>query len=79
MYWIYIIRCGDGSLYTGIATDVAARVARHQAGEGAKYTRGRGPIQLVYKERYLTRSTASKRENEIKSWSREKKLALTKS
>ena len=49
-YYLYILRCGDNSLYTGITTDVARRLAAHQSGKGAKYTRGRGPLTLVYQE-----------------------------
>ena len=76
MYWVYILRCGDGSLYTGIATDLGTRIRRHRSGYGAKYTRGRGPFRLMYSERHTNRSDASRRENQIKRWSREKKLAL---
>lgn len=75
-YWVYILKCGDGTLYTGIATDIARRLAEHRAGTGAKYTRGRGPVQVVYREKRSTRSRALKREAEIKSWTRQKKLAL---
>jgi len=63
---VYIVRCADRTLYTGIATDVDARVAQHNAGRGAKYTRGRGPVELVYHERVADRSTALRRELAIK-------------
>ena len=76
MYWVYIIECADGTLYTGITKDVAARVSRHELGSGAKYVRGRGPVKIVFRERKLTRSSAQKREAEVKSLSREKKLQL---
>lgn len=68
-----MLRCKDGTLYTGITTDVAERLAKHQSGEGAKYTRGRGPFELVYREKDLTESAARKREAEIKKWSKMEK------
>ena len=73
---LYILRCRDGSLYTGITTDVAKRFAAHNAGKGAKYTRGRGPLELVYSEDCGDHSTALKREAEIKKMPREEKIAL---
>ena len=73
---LYILRCGDGTLYTGIATDVEKRFEAHQSGKGAKYTRGRGPLELVYRETCGTHSDALKREIEIKRLSREQKQAL---
>ena len=77
MSWIvYILQCGDGSLYTGITNNLDRRIADHKAGQGAKYTRGRGPFQLVYNEICKDRGFASKRENEIKSLDREHKLRL---
>jgi len=76
MYWVYILRCGDESLYTGIARDLKRRMAEHRSGKGARYTRGRGPVTLVYKEKHPDRSSATKRENQIHRWGREKKLAL---
>ena len=75
---LYILRCGDGSLYTGITTDVEARFAQHSAGKGAKYTRGRGPLELVYSEECGTHSDALKRELEIKARPREQKILLIK-
>ncbi len=75
---LYILRCADDSLYTGIATDVARRFSEHQA-EGpkaAKYTRGKGPLKLVYQKVVGTRSQASKEELRIKGLSRKEKLAL---
>ncbi len=75
-YFLYILRCGDGSLYTGIATDVDKRLTVHQSGKGAKYTRGRGPLTVVYREECADKSAALKREWEVKALSREKKLAL---
>lgn len=68
MQWVvYIIECGDNSLYTGITTDLTARIQAHRAGNGAKYTRGRGPLHLVFQEPASDRSAATKRENEIKA------------
>ena len=75
---VYILRCGDGTLYTGIATDVDKRFRAHCAGKGAKYTRGRGPLSIVYREECGTRSQASKREYEIKALTREEKEQLIK-
>lgn len=74
---VYILRCGDGTLYTGITNDMDARLAAHRCGKGAKYTRGRGPLELAYTEVLDTKSLALKREHGIKSLSREQKLALT--
>ena len=73
---LYMLRCGDGSLYTGIAVDVQARLAAHRSGKGAKYTRGRGPLELVYTEECGTKSTALRRELEIKALPREEKVRL---
>lgn len=76
---LYILRCGDGSLYTGIALDVQARLAQHRDGTGAKYTRGRGPLELVYEEVCESHSHALKREYQIKSLTKAEKLALLQS
>ena len=73
---LYILRCGDGSLYTGIALDVQARLEQHQDGTGAKHTRGRGPLELVYVEECENHSHALKREYQIKSLTKSQKLAL---
>lgn len=75
---VYILRCADDSLYTGIARDLERRIAEHNAdnGLGASYTRSRRPVMLVYAEPAADRSSASKREYEIKQLSREQKLAL---
>lgn len=75
-WWVYILRCGDGTLYTGIALDVLARLAQHRAGAGARYTRGRKPLELVYQEASTSRSAATRREAAIKRCSREQKLAM---
>lgn len=73
---LYILRCGDGSLYTGITTDVQKRLAAHRSGKGAKYTRGRGPLELVYSEECGSHSDALRRELEIKRLTREEKEIL---
>ena len=76
MWYLYILRCRDGSLYTGITTDVEKRLEAHQSGKGAKYTRGRGPLELIYKEECGGHSEALKRELEVKALSRAEKLKL---
>lgn len=75
---VYMLRCGDGSLYTGIAVDVQHRLQVHRCGKGAKYTRGRGPLELVYSEECESKSAALKRELQIKALPREEKLKLIK-
>jgi predicted GIY-YIG superfamily endonuclease len=70
---VYILRCGDGSLYTGIAKDVRARVKQHSEGRGASYTRTRLPVKLLYQQEGLTHSKALIREAQIKAMSRSKK------
>lgn len=78
-YWhVYLVRCVDGSLYAGIALDVGQRVAKHNAGDGAKYTRSHRPVKLVRTETYPTESEARKREAEIKSWKKSKKESLVR-
>ena len=76
VWYLYIIRCGDGTLYTGIATDVEKRFEAHCSGKGAKYTRGRGPLTLVYRECCGDHSSTLKREAEIKKLSRRQKEVL---
>jgi len=77
MSWVcYLLQCADGSLYCGITNDLDKRLARHNAGEGAKYTRSRLPVMLVYRESCADRSLASRREREIKALPRTAKLAL---
>lgn len=75
-YWVYILRCADGTLYTGITDDVARRVAAHNSGKGAKYTRGRGPVEVVYREACPDRSAALRREIAVKRLTRAEKLRL---
>lgn len=67
VWYLYMLRCRDGSLYTGITTDVERRLEAHRSGKGAKYTRGRGPLTLVYQERCGDHSRALRRELEIKA------------
>ena len=76
MWYLYILRCGDGTLYTGITTDVARRLEAHRQGRGAKYTRGRGPLELIYQEECGTHSLALKREAAVKRLPRQEKEAL---
>ena len=75
-HYVYVLQCADDSLYTGYTTDVERRVAEHDAGEGATYTRGRTPVELVHVERHGSRSAALSREHEIKALSRGQKEAL---
>lgn len=80
MYHLYILRCADDTLYTGITTDLDRRVAEHNgAGPGAKYTRGRRPVTLVYSRRFCTRSNALREEARIKGLPRPEKLSLIES
>ena len=76
IWYLYILRCKDDTLYTGITTDVARRLEAHRSGKGAKYTRGRGPLELVYSESCGTHSQALKRELQVKALSREEKQLL---
>lgn len=78
MHWfVYILRCGDDSLYTGVTTDIARRLKQHETGKaGAKYTRARGPLTVVYKEPCASRSDAQVREASIKKLTRPEKEAL---
>lgn len=73
---LYILRCRDGSLYTGITVDVEKRLEAHRSGKGAKYTRGRGPLELVYREECGSHSDALKREYQIKALTKEEKEQL---
>jgi len=75
-YYTYILRCADDTLYTGWTTDLEARIEAHNAGIGAKYTRGRGPVELAYAESLSGKSAAMQRECAIKKLSRLEKLAL---
>lgn len=75
-WYVYILRCGNGTLYTGITDNVPRRLAAHRSGKGAKYTRGRGPLELVYQEEVPDKSSALKREYQIKQLSRQEKETL---
>ncbi len=76
MPFVYIVQCADGTLYTGWAVDVLARVKVHNRGRGAKYTQARLPVRLVYSEAWPDRAGAMRRERQIKRWPRPRKLAL---
>jgi putative endonuclease len=76
MHYVYVIECADGTLYTGYTTDVERRVEEHNAGEGAKYTRGRTPVTVVHTEEFSERGEAMSREAAIKDMSREEKETL---
>jgi len=76
VHHVYVLECSDGSYYTGYTTDVERRVAEHDAGDGAKYTRGRTPVELVHTESFDTRPAAMSREYEIKQLTRAEKEAL---
>lgn len=75
-WWLYVLRCGDGTLYVGITTDVDRRLAQHQAGKGAKYTRGRNPLEVVHRECVGGKGDALRRERAVKRLSRAEKLSL---
>ena len=77
MYYLYILKCADRTLYTGIAVDLERRIKEHNSSElGAKYTRSRRPVKLVYSKKFRNRSTASKKELKIKSLSRKEKIEM---
>lgn len=75
-HYFYLARCGDGSLYAGTCVDLAAREAVHNSGKGAKYTRSRLPVAIVYHESFATLAEARRRENEVKKWKKEEKERL---
>ena len=77
-HFVYILRCADGTLYTGWTNDLAKRLQAHNVGRGAKYTRGRGPVQLVYQHSYDTKEEALREEIRIKKLTRLQKEALIK-
>jgi putative endonuclease len=72
-HYVYVLECADGTFYTGYTTDVERRVSEHDAGDGAKYTRGRTPVELAYTEEFASRSAAMSREYELKQLSRAEK------
>jgi len=75
-YFVYLLECNDGSIYTGITTDLKRRFAEHENKKGGHYTRSHGALKILRSEKYPNRSAASKREAEIKSWRRERKIKL---
>lgn len=76
MWFVYVLRCSDRSLYTGVTTDVKRRIEEHNDGRGARYTRSRCPVKLVYREKATDRGAALRREYEIKRMTVERKLEL---
>ncbi len=74
MYYLYILLCIDNSLYTGITNNIEKRMKAHESGKGSKYVYSRMPFKLIYQEEHPDRSSASKRENEIKKYSRDEKI-----
>jgi predicted GIY-YIG superfamily endonuclease len=76
VHFVYIVRCRDGTLYTGYARDPLAREKAHNSGRGARYTSGRRPVALAYSESFDSKSAALRREHELKGWSRAKKETL---
>jgi putative endonuclease len=79
MYYTYIARCSDNSLYTGITNNISDREKRHNAGTGSSYTAARRPIHIVYSKSFPTRSEAARREVQIRGWTRNKKERLIRS
>ena len=75
-WFVYILKCNDGTLYTGITNNLERRLKAHEAGKGAKYTRGRGPFELIYKENGMDRGEASRREALLRALSHSEKLRL---
>ena len=79
IWFVYMLRCRDNSIYTGITNNLNKRIRAHMSGNGSKYLRGRLPVELIYKEDFLNRSTASKREIEVKKLKKKEKELLIKS
>ena len=79
MYYVYLIECRNGAIYTGITTDIQRRFKEHSLGKGGAYTRSKKVKKVLYTEQYIDRSSALKREIQIKGWNRNKKLALINS
>ena len=75
-WYLYILECNDGSLYTGVTPDIDRRIKTHNEGNGGRYTRSKLPVSLIYSETHLTKFEAVKRELQIKGWSKKKKRAL---
>jgi len=79
MYFVYLLECADKTIYTGITTDIERRFEEHQKGLASHYTSAKKAVRILYTEEHLDRSSALKREAEIKRWKRSQKLALTRS
>ncbi len=79
MYFVYLLKCSDDSIYCGITTDVDRRFQEHKDGIGSHYTKAKKAVRIIYTEEHADRSSASRREAEIKKWSREKKMELINS
>ncbi len=73
-----MVKCKDGSIYTGISNDVEDRIKEHNSGQGGKYTASKRPVRLIFQEEQADKSSALRREKQIKNWSREKKEALSR-
>jgi putative endonuclease len=78
MYFLYILLCSDGSLYTGITNDISIRLQNHKSGYGSKYVKDRLPFKLIYSYTFTDKYTAAKRERQIKGWRRAKKVRILK-
>ncbi|MBF0216134.1 MAG: GIY-YIG nuclease family protein [Candidatus Omnitrophica bacterium] len=76
MWHVYILECKDKTLYVGVTKNLTERLARHNKGKASKYTRGRTPVKMIHSEQHPDKTSALKREHELKRWTREKKLAL---
>ena len=76
MWFVYLLRCSDGTLYAGVTTGLNRRLREHNSGKGSAYTRARRPVKIVFRENHPSRSSAQKREAEIKNWSRARKERL---
>ena len=76
--WLYILKCADGSYYTGSTNNLPLRISQHQAGEGGAYTRGRLPVELIYSQEFPSKHEAFILERQVKGWSRAKKEALVR-
>ena len=77
-WFVYMVKCKDGSIYTGISNDVEDRIKEHNSGQGGKYTASKRPVRLIFQEEQTDKSSALKRERQIKNWSRVKKEALSR-
>ncbi|MBF0216106.1 MAG: GIY-YIG nuclease family protein [Candidatus Omnitrophica bacterium] len=76
MWHVYILECKDKTLYVGVTTNLTERLERHNKGKASKYTRGRTPVKMIHTEEHPDKTSALKREHELKGWTREKKLTL---